>query len=482
MENTSAPIEPFASDPLRPRCHFLPAANWLNDPNGPIFWQGHYHLFYQYNPNGAFWGTMHWGHAVSENLLDWTHLPLALAPDAPYDKDGVFSGCAVDDNGVPTIIYTGTLPEVQCLAVSQDHLRTWQKSPENPLLAAAPEGLNLTDFRDPHVWREGEEWRMIVGSGVKDVGGAILLYGGKSLTAWKFIGLLCEGKRAETGAIWECPDFFPLGDKWVLLASPIPNGKTFYFIGDYRDNRFVPERQGVCDFGNFYAAKSFTDGAGRRILWGWSTEARSEAAYRAAGWAGCMAFPRALALTAGGELQMTPAPEIELLRGEPIDFTPSLAGRELDLVDVSLGVHFEIELEVAAENAAQIGLLLCLSPDGAEQTRLIYDYEKQTLGIDREHSSLSPDADRRPQSGSLVLSEGENLRLRVFVDGSIIEVYANDRFCLTCRVYPTLSGNDWTVFAEGGAASVLSLRAWPLRPARFTEDSVTPPAGKAPVA
>ena len=476
MENLSVPLSPFAGDALRPRCHFLPSANWMNDPNGPIFWQGQFHLFYQYNPNGAFWGSMHWGHAVSENLTDWTHLPMALFPDKPYDKDGVYSGNAVDDHGVPTILYTGTQPEVQCLAISRDNLRTWEKSPANPLIAAAPDGLHLTDFRDPQVWREGEAWRMIIGSGVKDAGGAALLYGGQSLTEWKFIGLLCEGEKAETGTVWECPDFFPLGGKWVLLVSPIPLGKTLYFIGEYRENRFVPERQGVCDFGNFYAAKTFEDGAGRRIVWGWSPEARSEADYRAAGWAGCMAFPRVLTLNSSGALQITPAPEIECLRGDPIDFTPNLAGSEVDLVDVSLGACFEIETEIAGGDAAQIGLLLRLAPDGSEQTRLTYDREKQTLEIDREHSSLNPASDRSPQSGPLVLAENENLRLRVFVDGSIIEVYANDRFCLTSRVYPTLNGADWTVFAEGGAAHVISLRAWPLRPAVFTEDNETQPA------
>ena len=470
MEITDAQTEAFAADTLRPRCHFLPAANWMNDPNGPIFWQGRSHLFYQYNPNGAFWGTMRWGHAVSDNLVDWTHWPVALAPDAPYDRDGVYSGCAVDDGGVPTIVYTGTQPEVQCVATSRDGLRTWEKSPANPLLASAPEGHGLTDFRDPQVWREGGEWRMVVGSGVRDVGGTVLLYRGETLTEWEFLGLLCIGDKAETGTVWECPDFFPLGDKWVLLVSPIPLGKTLYFIGDYRDNRFVPERSGVCDFGNFYAAKSFADGNGRRILWGWSPEARSEAAYRAAGWAGCMALPRVLTLGAGGDLQMTPAPEIELLRGDPIDFTPSLAGEELDLIDVSLGNRFELEMEIAVGDAAQIGLLLCVAPDGSEQTRLTYDLARQTFGINREHSSLNPDADRSPQSGPLVLAEGENLRLRVFVDGSLLEVCANDRFCLTSRVYPTLNGNDWTVFAEGGAASALSLRAWPLRPAVFTQD------------
>ena len=122
------PASKMAADPHRPQYHFLPAANWMNDPNGPIYWQGQYHMFYQYNPNGAYWGDMHWGHAVSPDLVHWKHLPVALAPTAGGpDKDGVFSGCAIVDGGVPTVLYTGVNPEVQCLATSDDRLINWEK-------------------------------------------------------------------------------------------------------------------------------------------------------------------------------------------------------------------------------------------------------------------------------------------------------------------------------------------------------------------
>src|SRR5438270_8146407 len=125
-----------AFDHQRPKYHFLPAAHWMNDPNGPIFWKGKYHMFYQYNPHGAFWGTMHWGHAVSTDMIHWKHLPVALAPTpGGPDKDGVFSGCTVDNDGVPTIIYTGTKPEVQCIATGNDELTTWKKYKGNPVIA-----------------------------------------------------------------------------------------------------------------------------------------------------------------------------------------------------------------------------------------------------------------------------------------------------------------------------------------------------------
>lgn len=146
----------LAQDPLRPQYHFLPAANWMNDPNGPIYYRGNYHLFYQYNPNGAFWGTMHWGHAVSKDMLHWKHLPIAFAPTpGGYDKDGVFSGSAVIHNGTPTMIFTGVSPEVQCIATGNSDMTVWKKEPQ-PVIAAPPPGMKVTGFRDPAPWREGD--------------------------------------------------------------------------------------------------------------------------------------------------------------------------------------------------------------------------------------------------------------------------------------------------------------------------------------
>ncbi len=268
---------PFANDPHRPQYHFLPPANWMNDPNGLIYWKEKYHVFYQHNPHAASWGTMHWGHAVSADLLRWTHQPIALAPTpGGPDKDGCFSGCAVDNDGVPTLIYTGVQPEVQCVATSADDMRTWQKHAGNPVLAGPPPGLAVTGFRDPCVWREGAAWLMLIGSGIQGVGGAALLYTSPDLLHWEYQHPLCIGDKDQTGPMWECPDFFPLGDKYVLLVSPIGTSAVFTFVGTYANRKFIPETQDRADLGqHFYAAKSMADGSGRRLLWGWSWEGRS---------------------------------------------------------------------------------------------------------------------------------------------------------------------------------------------------------------
>lgn len=185
-------IDQIAADPLRPQFHLMPSRNWMNDPNGPIYWKNNYHMFFQYNPDAAVWGNMHWAHAVSPDMIHWRHMPIALAPNSGgYDRDGCFSGSAVNNNGIATILYTGVkaVPsaqatlrdgthnflEVQCLATSTDNdLRTWQKFPQPVLLP--PQNPRLTGFRDPFLYRTETNWLMGVGSGVRGLGGRVLLY------------------------------------------------------------------------------------------------------------------------------------------------------------------------------------------------------------------------------------------------------------------------------------------------------------------
>ena len=153
------PRNQFANDPHLPRYHFTAPQGWLNDPNGLIHWQGEYHLFYQFNPHGAFWGAMHWGHAVSTDLVHWTDLPIALAPDMPYDRAGVFSGCTIIHDGKPVIMYTGVNSphQLPCVAYADDNLRTFTKAPQNPVIGTPPDNL-VEDFRDHSMWRDGEWW------------------------------------------------------------------------------------------------------------------------------------------------------------------------------------------------------------------------------------------------------------------------------------------------------------------------------------
>ena len=465
----------LTADPQRPRYHLMPPANWMNDPNGPIFWKGQYHMFYQHNPNGAFAEKMHWGHAVSADLVHWKHLRIALAPTpGGPDKDGCWSGCAVIDRDVPTIVYTGVFPQVQCIARSDDGMMTWRKYPGNPVIAAPPQGMETTGFRDPCVWREADEWFLGIGSGVEGQGGMVLLYRSTDLVHWDYLHLLCKGRKDEllpgkdpvsTGEMWECPDFFPLADKHALIVST--QGAVIYSLGRYVNQYFHPEVQGKADLGNcYYAARSMVDEKGRRILWGWIWEGRSDAAQRAAGWAGVMSLPRVLTLGHDGALAISPAPEIEALRGKHQRFEglPILPD-SFSLLKSVRGDSLEIQAELDPQASEAVGLTVRSAPDGKEQTSITFSRTSGLLLVDRERSSLNPDVDQGSSGGSFALAGGETLKLHVFLDASVIEIFANDRACLTSRIYPSQPDSlGLGLFARGGKARLNTLDVWEMRP------------------
>ena len=453
-------------DPQRPQYHFLPPANWTNDPNGTIRFNDEYHVFYQHNPREAIWGPMCWGHAKSRDLVHWEHLPIALAPDQPYDKDGVWSGCCVDDNGTPTIIYTGVRPQVQCVATGDRDMIAWRKDSANPVLSSPPEieGLSMTVcWRDPFVWKEEDGWHLVLGAGVEGKGGATLLYRSPDLRNWEFLGPLYVGQSADTGVEWECPNFFPLGDRHVLVVSGTKLGRVVCFIGDYRDHRFVPETCALLDAGNaFYATNCLRDDRGRLIMWGWLRETCDLEAKKATGWAGCFSLPRELFMHDDGALGTRPVAELEMLRREPL--------RRADVAIVPGAAHLfedvpgdQAELRAVFDpgDAERFGLVLRRSPAGEEETRLICDLADGRLSIDTRRSSLDGNAVGEAAGGEMLRRVDGSLELRVFLDRSVVEVYADERLPLTTRVYPTRADSLGVgAFAEGGSARLLSLDTW----------------------
>lgn len=223
-QNALAKLHEHRGNTFYPHFHLAPPAGWMNDPNGLIWFNDRYHAFYQHHPMSEHWGPMHWGHATSDDMIHWQHEPIALAPGDDNDKDGCFSGSAVDDNGVLSLIYTGhvwldgagnddAIREVQCLATSRDGIHFEKQG----VILTPPEGI--MHFRDPKVWREADTWWMVVGA--KDPGntGQILLYRGSSLREWTFDRVLAHADAGES-YMWECPDFFSLGDQHYLMFSP----------------------------------------------------------------------------------------------------------------------------------------------------------------------------------------------------------------------------------------------------------------------
>ncbi len=451
----------FATDFHRPSYHVQAPANWMNDPNGVIEWKGHFHLFYQYNPYGAVFGLKHWGHTVSDDLVHWEDLPIALTPTpGGPDEAGCWSGCMVDDGGTPTIVYTGVrdkryTQQTQCLAISRDDLLTWEKDPANPVISEIPVEVGPTrDFRDPFVWREGDAWFMVLASQVVGTGGAALLYHSLDLHEWEYLHPLLVGEAATTGDVWECPNFFPLGDKWVLIVG----GKgrdfpftTFYFVGNYADGRFTPEIEGVLDHGYFYAPLTMLDSRERRLLFGWLREGRGEDAYAASGWAGAHAIPRVLSLR-DSDLRFEPIPELELLRVEPVQ----VGARQLDGNETCLDVSGRaLDIVGRFEPAGDVGLAVACTPDGSEETRITYDPVRQELIVDRARSSLLGEVETVPHRAPHALAAGDTLDLRILLDGSALEVIANDRTSIATRIYPSRDESQGLkVFGNGRIAAM----------------------------
>lgn len=435
---------------LRPRFHFTAPRNWINDPNGLCFHDGRYHLYYQYNPGAAKWGDIHWGHASSADLVSWRDEPVALAPSPGPDAGGCFSGSFALVDGLPTLYYTGYTPErqVQCAATSDDLIH-WSKHPGRTLVQPPP-GVEVHDFRDPYVLRHGEHWYMVLGASQDHARGQCLLYRSEDGISWDYRGVLYAAEDSRLGVMWECPNLFPLGDKWVLTVSLWLGLGVHVFVGRFENERFVPEWEGPLDVdAGAFAHLTMRAPDGRSLQWAWINEQREQHLIDADGWAGAMTVPRQLGLDARGRLTQAPVPEIARLRQAALTLEPASAGASWRFA----GCHLDIEARFEAPARHKVGVKLLAHADGREQTRVLYWPEARRLSVERAHSSLEPGVRRQDVHAHLALEPGEDLDLRVLLDGNVLEVFANERVCITTRLYPTRADSvQGEVFSEGGGA------------------------------
>ena len=436
-----------ARDPLRPEYHLLPPHNWMNDPNGPIWWKGRYHLFYQLNPHAAVWGDMHWGHAVSTDMLNWRHRPVALSPTpGGPDSEGCFSGSAFVADGVPTFIYTGVqnappaqvtlhdgsdkLRESQLLATAlDDDLIKWKKL-DKPVIPSPPANMVVTGFRDPCIWREADTWYVGIGSGERGKGGCVLLYRSNDLRQWDYMRKLAEGipngKQAanpcDSGEMWECPDFFQINKTHCLLYST--ENKVIWTTGEYDPGThiYTPTRSGVLDHGAYYAPKSFLAPDQRRILWGWIRETRPEAEYASAGWSGAMSLPRVLTVGEEGHLEIRPAAEVTQLRrtSEKATVQAKTPFRRR-LADLRQELRVPIDLSMGA-------ITVRLLTKGTEVWHLVVNVKGDSI---RTSDVSFPLPSPSPMPG-----------LRIFLDNSVIESFIGGREVITSRNYSLAPGDS----------------------------------------
>lgn len=458
-----------AVDPtLRLHCHFQPPAYWMNDPNGLVYYQGYYHAFYQHNPYSPQWGCMHWGHARTKDFLTWEHLPIALAPSETYDRDGCFSGSAVVAHGALHLFYTGVrqsgghLVQVQCRAVSTDGIH-FAKDPRNPLIAGCPlEGAG--DFRDPRVWTHDSSWYMAVGSGSAGRG-KVLLYRSADLAKWQYVGIAAESDGSQ-GTVWECPDLFPLGDRHVLVVSPMGTNprRVLYAVGDmdYAAGKFIPDSWGELDKGpDFYAAQTFF-GAERRIMLAWMQAWESPVPSQDHNWAGAFTLPRELVLDSCGQLQVRPAVELALSRAERLmdaELTLDSGTCLLPVCDLRTG-GYEVRLRIglAGTSAPHMGLILS---DAGGELRVV-------VGLRCEDLELYLDTTRAPGSQCGIYAAelqpaGDELEIWIFLDRCSIEISGPGKAAsVTARVHPRCPQVVPEMFAEGGMAKA-NLQLWILK-------------------
>ena len=505
---------PTYTEPYRPQYHLTPAVNWMNDPNGLVFYRGEYHLFYQYNPFGIRWGHMSWGHAVSPDLVHWQHLPVAIPEQGEVMA---FSGSAVVDwenssgfgkGGEPPLvaIYTGhrgaAKNQSQYLAYSTDRGRTWTRYAGNPVL-----DVGLADFRDPKVFWYAPQRKWVMALAIPTEH-KIRLYASPDLKQWTQLSEF--GPAGAVGGVWECPDLFELpvdGDsgktRWVLIVNLNPGGiaggsGAQYFVGNFDGTRFMAEPgagssvAGTADAGasdsagvsrsptlwadygqDFYAAVSWSDvpqADGRRIWIGWMNNWLYGQDIPTSPWRSAQSVPRTLALRttrAGIRLVQQPVAELQRLRGPQRHLdaqaippgSTSLSSRGI------AGKALEIVAELEVGTASEVGLKV--RTGGGAETVIGVDPKRGELFVDRTRSgqaAFSPEFSGR-QSGPLPVENGR-VRLHVFVDWSSVEVFAGmGETVITDQIFPPPRSEGVALYAKGGSARLVSLDAWPLRSA-----------------
>jgi beta-fructofuranosidase len=449
------------NDPNRPIYHLQPPAYWNNDPNGPVFYKGYYHLFYQFNPYGDDWGHMHWGHFRSKDLVHWEHQPIALWPSKSRGEEHVFSGCAaITKKHQLMLIYTSIgsgkrLPEQWAAIPEDDQPVKWKKHPANPILTEKLHGdRKIYEWRDPFVFESDGHTYMVCGGNLNDNKGGqavVNVYRAENdeLTEWKYLGVLFQHPDKDVKNI-ECPLFFPLDGKWVLIVS---QGRPVqYFVGklEPKTMRFTSEKRGVMDFGSYYAPNCVIDAEGRRIIWGWV-----QGFPKGKGWNGCMTLPRVLALSDDDlTLWQGPIPELENLHGKNRYYENiGVAGEHV--LDNVKGDALEIVAGLIRGKAEEVGLKIRRSEDGKKAVTISFNGKTlHVAGLDVPFR-LPPDK--------------ETLVLHVFMDHSVLEVYASHgpadrgRACITRILDAAPDDQGVAMFARGGKAECKWLSSWQMK-------------------
>lgn len=480
----------FQGDRYRPLYHAIAPAHWMNEPHAPFYYRGKYHLFYQHNPTGPYWRQIHWGHWVSDDMVNWKHAPIALSPEkGELTPDGIWSGGAgFDPDGNPLLYFTAGNDDLmpnQAVAIAypkdldDPNLKEWEMHPH--LVAEKPEEYMENEFRDAFVWQDGNEWYMLVGTGLEGRGGSSSLFKSENAYDWEYLNpfyISDFDKYPYLGLVWELPVFLPIGkydsgeDRYIFLISPVRDPadvEVFYWLGrfDKEERKFVPDQEDpqLMDYGDFgfTGPSGMTDpSSGQPVIFTIAQGKHKGIETYELGWAHNAGLPVVLDLDVDGDLLFEPVSAIESLRGDLLleleNVTIEEANEHLSNI---AGDDLEIMLNFAPSNDQKHGITVRKSPNEEEQTHIYFNPKDSMFGVDRKKSSKLQELG--VDEGPLSL-KGEPLELRVFLDKSMLEIYANKRKSITTRVYT--EQEDATRLALFGEDNlyVRSLKIWRMNP------------------
>ncbi|WP_164905457.1 GH32 C-terminal domain-containing protein [Flavobacterium sufflavum] len=479
------PSSRFKNDFNRPKYHLLPAANWTNETHGLIYYKGKYHIFNQKNGTNLFLGQINWGHFSSPDLVQWTEHKPVLTPEEGYDEIGIWSGHVVlDDKGVPLIMYTGgNEKEVgMCLAFPKDdNLIDWEKFSNNPVVKGPPKQYKRRDFRDPYIWKEKDVWYMIVGYGLieNDVQkGALLLYKSNDLKKWTYLHPLFKGnpETDHSGIFWEMPVFWKMNNKYILAVNPIPHdGKpaiNLYWVGSFINEKFVPDHKlpKKLEVINRMLSPSVSlDKNGNTTAIAIIPDLITRELQLKHGWTHLFSIPRVWNLK-NNEIYQTPHPSLIKLR-DSLKVFENVNVNSSSNLKLGRGHQIEIMAEISPLQSEKFGFYIGKNQNNEEETKLSFDLKKNQLIIDQSNSSKIDLIEKRIEIGEINLKNRKTIKIHLFIDGSVVEGFINDKDAFTTRIFPKFANsNEIEIFLENGNILIKKLNFWKLKSSKNLTD------------